>query len=106
MASPTETELQTLKADLAALHETVGNLSRDVSSLLTAFVKDSEARAKSSFDGNVAGLRERLEEMRGRSQDYIDSAEQQIGQHPYTSLVTAFGIGFILAKLLDLGRSR
>jgi len=106
MASSTETDLETLKSDFAALNQTVAELSRDVRSLLAAEVKDSGEKAKSGFDDSVAGLRERLEEIRGRGKQYFDTAEQKVGEHPYTSLVTAFGIGFILAKLLDLGRSR
>ena len=106
MASSTETELETLKADFAALNRTVSDLAQDIRTLLTAFVKDGEEKARSSVDDTVEGLKERLAEMRGRSRHYVDAAEQQIGQHPYTSLLTAFGIGFVLAKLLDLGRQR
>ncbi len=106
MASSTETELETLKADFAALNRTVSDLANDVRSLLAALVKDGEEKTRSSVHDSVEGLKQRLDDIRSGGQHYVDAAENQIGQHPYTSLLTAFGIGFIVAKLLDWGRPR
>jgi hypothetical protein len=36
----------------------------------------------------------------------MGDVQTQIGQHPTASLFTAFGIGFIVAKLLDTGGKR
>lgn len=106
MSESTNDEFATLKADFAALNQTVSHLSHDVKSLLSAVMKDSEDKAKSSVDDSFAALRRRFDEMRGRGHQYVDTAEQQISEHPYTSLLTAFAVGFVLAKLLDVGRPR
>ena len=36
----------------------------------------------------------------------FNKAEQQLGEHPVGGVLTAFGIGFIIAKLLDVGGRR
>jgi ElaB/YqjD/DUF883 family membrane-anchored ribosome-binding protein len=95
-----------LKTDLAALNQTVVDLSQDVKGLLAALIKEGEEKAKSSLDDRLESLRKRFDEMRGRSQRYVGAAEEQIGEHPYTSLFGAFAIGFILAKLLSMGQQR
>ena len=48
-------------------------------------------------------LREKLAEARSRGYEAKEKVDDQIATHPYTSLLTAFGVGFVLAKVLHLG---
>lgn len=53
-------------------------------------------------------LRRRLNEARTTGRRAVDATvdglEKGVEQHPLTSLLTAFGLGFVIAKLMDLGR--
>jgi len=106
MAESIDRELQTLKDDFATLNQTVADLARDVKALLAATVREGEDKTRSNVHETIEGLKERMDQVRDRGQHYVDSTEQRISEHPFTSLLTAFGIGFILAKLMDLGHRR
>ncbi|MCU0735592.1 MAG: hypothetical protein MUF20_08710 [Methylotetracoccus sp.] len=103
MAPTIDVELEKLKADFATLNQSVGDLARDVKALLATTLQGGEDKARASVRDTVEELKERLQESRGRGRRYVEAGEQQIGEHPYTALITAFGLGFIIAKLLDLG---
>lgn len=106
MAEPIDKELQTLKADFATLNQTVADLAKDVKKLLQETVTEGKEKTRSSVHETVEELKERMDQMRDHGQRYVDETEQRISEHPFTSLLTAFGIGFILAKLMDMGQRR
>ncbi len=101
----TNTELEAVKSDLAQLRG-------DMSDLLKAFKEQSENRVqnkanqardgvKAAFDEGVDTLNRGYEQVRSQSRERVDDAEQVVSNHPLTSVVAAFGIGFVVAKVLD-----
>lgn len=96
-------EMEQLRADLAALRSDVADLAK---ALKNAGVNKAES-VKHSVEEEVDELRkafrEKLAEARSRGYDAKEKVDEQIASHPYSSLVTAFGVGFILAKMLHLG---
>ncbi len=76
-------DLEQIRRDLAAIGGTVKELSA---------VKGQEARA-------------RAEALRERALRRASAAEERLGQEinerPLASVLTAFGIGFVIGKLLD-----
>lgn len=76
-------QVEALRADLAGISESLKNLGGDAA---------SEGRER---------IRRAAEQARGKARDTIGALESEIEDRPLTSLLTAFGIGFVLGKLLD-----
>lgn len=103
--SDTEThrELHDLKASIETLQSDLADLAEIVKATAT----EKTATAKDQFSDEAQHalevLQDRLEALIGQGRKSVDQAGEQIGQHPVSSLVGSFGLGFILAMLLERG---
>ncbi|MDG4867736.1 hypothetical protein P8631_06950 [Guyparkeria sp. 1SP6A2] len=104
----TNAELEAVKADLAQLRG-------DMTDLLKAVKEQNEQRVqqkahqardgvKAAFDEGLDTLNSGYEQVRAQSRERVDDAEQVLSNHPLTSVMAAFGIGFVVAKVLNGGR--
>jgi ElaB/YqjD/DUF883 family membrane-anchored ribosome-binding protein len=96
-------ELDALKADIAQLRE-------DIAGLTTAVRETASTKAQKTRDDAQEKLRSAWEDVEHKLNETIEQGrstlgdvETRVGQHPAGSLLTAFGVGFIVAKLLDIG---
>lgn len=103
---PIRKEMDALKADIAQLRQ-------DILGLTTAVRDVASDKAQKTRDDAREGLRNAWEDLERKFDEVIDQGkttmgdvQTQIGQHPTGSLLTAFGVGFIVAKLLDMGGRR
>lgn len=103
--SDLKAELDVLKADVAKLRGDVG----DLVTLLKTLGGEKVEHAKSSLDDELerrrAELRDVLTGARSRGEQAMDAAQAEIGLHPFSTVMAAFGIGFLVSKLLDVGRN-
>lgn len=101
-----EDEVASLKADMAKLREDIAALT----AALGATAADYVAGAKERASEKAADAREKVNAQINQAADtgkqVINDLEAQVGQRPIASLLTAASIGFIVAKLLDLGNRR
>lgn len=84
-------ELDKLKADLANLRDSGSNRL--------------EAMRESAEDGMYRGrrvLQRGITAGRDRGRRVMAEVEEEMGAHPYANFFAAVGVGFILAKLLDI----
>lgn len=84
-------ELDKLKVDLAKLRDLGGDRL--------------EAMRESTEDGIHRGrrvLQRGITAGRDRGRRAMAEVEEEMGAHPYASFFAAVGVGFILAKLLDI----
>ena len=95
-------ELQRIKDDLSRLRADVSELTGTLRELGVG--KAANARRSVEED-----LKQARDEVLRRASAIQDSAARAadglgagIGERPFTSLLTAFGVGFIIAKLLDV----
>ncbi|SCZ57144.1 DUF883 family protein [Thiohalomonas denitrificans] len=99
-------EINALKEDIAILRSDVAGLAEN----LRHSASSTAENARESVEEEVHRARERLREKiagaRGRSARTMHEMEESIGERPLASVATAVGIGFILAKILDLGTKR
>jgi ElaB/YqjD/DUF883 family membrane-anchored ribosome-binding protein len=87
-------EVDQLKADLAALQT-------DMASLIKV-VKDAGIdQGREYYELASDRVRETGESVRVRATGVYDTAEKQVEEHPLTSVLTAFGTGFVVGMLLD-----
>lgn len=105
-----QTELKELKADLS-------NLRSDMASLMEALKKSGISKAEKLKDSVQDEIHHRREELRrlvkeaqasGKSvmSDAVEEIGGKVEQHPMSSILAAFGVGFMIAKLMDLGNRR
>ncbi|MEQ8661394.1 MAG: DUF883 domain-containing protein [Gammaproteobacteria bacterium] len=89
------------------LDDNVAKLKQDIEELRRDFANlGGLAREAASEQGRNAAERARRaqEQVRSRAQDAGDRLEQQVEAHPLTSMLTAFGIGFLVSMLLERRR--
>ena len=109
MASPEkdfQNDLEAIRADIAALTDTVGKLASEATKAQAAMAKTMKKAAK-----NAAGdVEEMWEEAAQLGQDAADAArdaaqvgvstiEQQIKKNPVGAVMVALGIGFVVGIL-------
>jgi ElaB/YqjD/DUF883 family membrane-anchored ribosome-binding protein len=96
-------ELEQMRKDMAALRADVAELGK---ALKNAGAHKAES-VKDSLGEEIRkgreALREKLNEAQARGHDLKDGLEDRVENHPYTSLLTALGVGFVLAKLMHFG---
>lgn len=96
-----QAELDMLKADMARLREDLGGLvgalkgagSAKASAMkeeMGDFVEDAEEKAKKI-----------LEILKEKGKAGAHYAGDKVGEHPFIAILAAFGVGFVLAKILD-----
>lgn len=90
MADKSQNEIDELKRELETLRT-------DFSQVMDSLKRTSSAQAQAG----VNAARDSADKLRGHAQDAADTLEGEIQARPYTSVLTAFGVGFVLGKLLD-----
>ena len=95
--------MEQLRADLATLRSDVADLAK---ALKTAGANKADS-VKDSVEEELRRyrdvLREKMDDAKSKGYEAKDKMDEQIATHPYTSLLTAFGVGYILAKLMHIG---
>lgn len=93
MARDISRDIKRLMHDMDDIREEVASMARNVRESSTERGHDALARA---------------EKLRARAREGATYAEkrasEEIGLHPFVSLLAAVGVGFLIAKLLDVGR--
>lgn len=87
-------EMDTLRADLARLTEQLSRTAKAGASAASDSAREEYARLREEMD-RVAGI------VGDRSRQGMHMVQDQVETHPFVSLGAAFGVGFLLGKLLD-----
>ena len=103
---PIRKELDALKADITQLRHDIAGLTGAIREVSSEKVADAKAQAQQRARGTWENVERKLDDLLEKGRETVDNAEHQIGEHPVGSILTAFGLGFIIAKLLDMGGPR
>ncbi len=110
-----EKDMDALKKDVAALREHIASLAASVKKSAAEKSRDATSAAEghdSKGEGSSSGepwhigwtdFQQKFEEARDRGEKAVKELAAEIERHPLGSIAAAFGIGFIIAKLLDRG---
>lgn len=90
MAAETQKDIDDLKAQISSLKSDMSNIAESLSRLSGDVVTDGRDR-----------LKQATEDQRRKAKEGREALEREITERPLTSMAAAFGIGFMLAKLLD-----
>jgi ElaB/YqjD/DUF883 family membrane-anchored ribosome-binding protein len=92
-------ELQILKDDVAKLRVDISDLVTALRQLGVQKIDEARGTLEEELEEQREKLRAGFNRARERGRGAADEFEQHVTEHPVGSLLTAFGIGYILAKL-------
>jgi len=96
-----------MNEDVENLKGSFSQLRHDVVDLLTQAFGLSKTGAEAARDGAhdvVEALKKRLEGVKDRGAAQVATVEKKIEENPISSALIAFGIGYVVAKLLSRRR--
>lgn len=99
-------EINELKSDLDALRADISTIARSLRETGSERVDEMRDSVRDDIRRGRENFRRRVNEARVRGRETMGEVEESIGEHPYTSVAAAFGVGFALAKLIDLANHR
>lgn len=106
MADTPKDEINIIREDLGKLRQDVAELTKALKDLAS----DRADTAKAQFKNGVSEARERLKQQASKAgeqgREYYDAFEKQLSERPFTTLLASFGLGFVIAKILDMGGRR
>ncbi|MFP4331884.1 MAG: YqjD family protein [Campylobacterales bacterium] len=85
-------EVETLKSDISSLTQTIKELTEE---------RIKEKKTKLLDELNLDELKSRLDELKNKGKDGIDSVENEISQKPLQSVAISFGIGALVGLFLS-----
>jgi ElaB/YqjD/DUF883 family membrane-anchored ribosome-binding protein len=100
MADDIRKELDTLKEDVAKLREDIAGLTDAVKSTASENVTSAKADAQARMQQAWEDIETRFDDILNEGKTTYSRAEQKVTDHPAGSVMTAFGLGFLIAKLL------
>ena len=101
-----EKEVAALKEDMARLRQDILDLTRALGDNAAGLKEQAQEELLAKAEALHDQAQEQLEKIQAAGRQAVGEMERQIVQRPFASLLTAAGIGFILAKLLDGGERR
>lgn len=99
-------QMKQLRADFAALQSDVAELANLLRDIGAERVEEAKGSAAEKLRERRAELERQLRTARTRGKETIDELEETISGYPFGSLAVAFGVGFLIAKIMDLGGRR
>lgn len=100
---PIKKELDALKADIAQLRKDITGLTAAVKEVASEKVANTKADAQERVQGAWDDIERKLDDVLNQGRAAVGDIEDRITKHPAGSMLTAFGLGFIIAKLMDVG---
>ena len=93
-------DLDILKTGLAQLTSDVGHVLGSIFGAGKSSAREGVETARSQATSAVDRAKEGYEDLRAKGNDSIEQLGDTIGERPMTSALIAFGVGFVLAKIL------
>ena len=101
-----EKEVAALKEDVNRLRADIANLTEALKAAAGGYAEEARARAQEQAEAAKAKAQEQIDAVVNAGREEISALGERVAERPLASLLTAAGIGFVVAKLLDLGGRR
>ncbi len=99
-----EKEIADIKDDLSVLRDDLADLARALKETLGDYRQTAREEVRRKAGEAQARIGEQVGKARALGEEAVEQMERKIVERPLASLLTAAGIGFILARLLEGGR--
>jgi len=86
------------------IREDIASLRSDLSLLIETIRKEGEAKGRASYRAAHDKVQETAEQIEERLAEAQEAIGHQVESRPITSLLTTFGLGFVIGLLLDRHR--
>lgn len=96
-----EDEMAKIRADLSQLRDDVSQLTRALGNSISDVARNQKARVRSMVGDARAGAESLIDDLEERGRAGVAAVEHQIEERPLTSILVAFGVGVLIAKLMD-----
>jgi ElaB/YqjD/DUF883 family membrane-anchored ribosome-binding protein len=96
-------EIDALKDDIARLREDIANLASSVLGAASDTLDDARARVDSKGREARDEVMGKLDEGLDHGKQFLDDLDTQVTRHPVGSVLIAFGVGLLIAKILGSG---
>ena len=96
-------EIKQIRDDFASLQHDVAGITGLLRNLGEDRLEGVKASAAQRLRAGAEELRQHADTAEARGREAVDELGSAISGHPLGSMAMAFGIGFIVSKLLDLG---
>lgn len=93
-------DLQNIKSNFSQLKSDVGQIVSNAVGAGKTSARDGVEAARSQANAAVDRARGEYEHLKARGNDQIDQLGSLIAEKPVTSTLVAFGVGFLVAKIL------
>ena len=99
-------EVKVLKEDIAKLREDIASLASAVLGAASDTLGDAKAKVNGKGQEAKDKFTDRMSDGIDRGKQFMDDIDTQVSRHPVGSVLVAFGVGLLIAKLLGSGNSR
>jgi ElaB/YqjD/DUF883 family membrane-anchored ribosome-binding protein len=99
-------ELKKVRDDLASLQKDVAQVVSTLKEVAAGEAGKVSRSVQDELRARREALRRQLDSARAYSDQAIEEVGDTVGRNPISSMLLAFGVGFIMAKLMDLGGRR
>jgi len=99
-------EIEVLKEDIAKLRDDIASLASAVLGAAGDTLDDAKAKVNGKGQEVKDKFTDRMSDGIDRGKQFMDDIDTQVSRHPVGSVLVAFGVGLLIAKLLGSGNSR
>jgi len=99
-------EVEVLKEDIAKLRDDIASLASAVLGAAGDTLDDAKAKVNGKSQEAKDKFTDRMSDGIDRGKQFMDDIDTQVSRHPVGSVLVAFGVGLLIAKLLGSGNSR
>lgn len=96
-AKPTKTAADSVSSDVDDLKQDVEALRQDIGQLVNSLSNAGKAKV----DDGISTAKGYADQAKAQMQDTREQAEGQIRENPLVAVGAAFGVGYVLGKLLS-----
>lgn len=96
-------EVEVLKDDIAKLREDIASLASAVLGAAGDKVDDVKSRANGKSQEAREAFTGKMNEGIDRGKEFLGDIDTQVSRHPLGSVLVAFGVGVLVAKILGSG---
>ena len=96
-------EIDTLKEDIARLREDIAHLASAVLNAASDTLDDAKGKVRSKSQEAGDDVMDRMKEGLDHGRQFVDDLDARVTRQPVGSVLIAFGVGLLLAKILGSG---
>ena len=100
MATAKTTDKDDLRAEFNALRDEVGQFMKTLHSYERQRARDAKATVNDELNNYREKACERYDDARRAGEEKLTDVEDKVREQPFTSLAIAFGVGFVLSRLV------